>query len=92
VAGHERDFCAGQKFFYFLEKLKTGHVRHDHVTEDHVNGLLFEQSQSGLAAIGLEADEAQGFAHGDAELADALLVIDDKKADAEVFSIQSGLA
>ena len=60
-------------------------MRHDHVAEDHMNRLLFEQGQSGLAAIGFEADKAQSFAHGDAELADALLVVDDQQTDAEVF-------
>ncbi len=66
-------------------------MRHDHVAEDHVNRLLFEQGQSGLAAIGFEADEAQGFAHGDAELADGLLVVDDQETDAEIFLVRAGL-
>jgi hypothetical protein len=56
-----------------------------------VNRLLFEQSQGGLTAVGFEADEAEGFAHGDAELADTLLIVDDQETDAEVFSAQSGL-
>ena len=60
-------------------------MRHDHVAEDHVNRLLFEQGQGGIAALGFEADEAQSFAHGHAELANALLVVDDQQTDAKVF-------
>jgi hypothetical protein len=67
-------------------------VRHNHVAEDYVNGLLLQQRQGGLAAVGLEADEAQSFAHGNAEFADALLIVDDQETDAEVFSIQIGPA
>ena len=62
-------------------------MRHDHVAKDHVNRLLFEQGQRGFAAIGFETDESQSFAHGDAELADALLVVDDQHADAKVFPV-----
>jgi hypothetical protein len=57
-----------------------------------VNRLLFEQDQGGVAAFGFEADETQGLAHGDAELADALLVVDDQETDAKVFAAQSGSA
>jgi len=60
-------------------------VRHDHVGEDHVGGLLFEQGQGGVAAFGLHADEAQRFADRNTEFADALLVVDDEQAGAEVI-------
>ena len=83
VSGHERDFGAGQKFLDLLQKFEAGHVRHDHVAEDHVHRLLFEQGQRRLAALGFKADESQSFAHGDAELADALLVIDDQAGGRE---------
>ena len=56
----------------------------------NVNRLLFEQSQSGFAAVGFEADEAQRFADGNAELADALLIVDDQETNAEVFPVESG--
>ena len=62
MSGHERDFGAGQKFLGALQEFEAGHVGHDHIAEDHVNRLLFEQGQSGFAAIGFEADKAQGFA------------------------------
>jgi hypothetical protein len=57
-----------------------------------VNRLFLEQGQGGLAAVGFETDEPKGFADGDAELADALLVVDDQETDAEVFSIEIGSA
>ncbi len=85
VSGHKRDFGTGQKFLRPLEEFEARHVGHHHVTEDHMNRLLFEQCQSGLAAIGFEADEAQGFADRDAELADALLVVNDQETNAKVF-------
>jgi hypothetical protein len=52
-----------------------------------VDRLLFEESKSGLAAISFEADETQGLTHGDAELADALLVVDDQQTNAKFFSV-----
>jgi hypothetical protein len=58
VSGHEGDFGAGQKLLYSLQELEARHVRHHHVTEDHMHRLLFEQSQRGFAAIGFETDEA----------------------------------
>jgi hypothetical protein len=64
-------------------------VRHHHVAEDHVNRLLFEQGQSGIATLGFEADETQGFAHGNAQLANALLVVDNQQSNAKVFPAQS---
>ena len=60
-------------------------MRHHHIGEDHVRGLLFEQGERRLAAVGFQADEPQGFAHGHAETADALLVIDNQKTDSKVF-------
>jgi hypothetical protein len=52
--------------------------------------LLFEQIESGFAALGLDADEAESFAHGHAELADALLIVNDQEADAKLFVAQRG--
>jgi hypothetical protein len=57
-----------------------------------VNRLFFEQSQRGLAAVGFEADKAQRLADSNAELADALFIVNDQEADAEVFPVESGLA
>ena len=87
VSGHERDFGARQKLLHFLQKFQARHVRHDHVGQNHVNGLLFEQRQRRLAAFGFQADKAQSFADRDAEFADALLVVDDQQADAEIFFV-----
>ena len=50
-----------------------------------MRGLFFEQGQGGFAAVGFHADEAQGFAHGHAQLADALLVVNDQEANSQVF-------
>ena len=85
MAGHERDFDPGQKFFHFLQEFQARHVRHDHVAENHVYGLLFEQREGGIATIGFQANEAQGLTHGDAQLANGLLVIDDQQANAKIF-------
>ena len=60
-------------------------MRHDHVTEDHVHGLFFEQREGGFSTIGFDANEAQGFAYGHAELANGLFVIDNQQPDAEFF-------
>jgi hypothetical protein len=61
-------------------------LRHYHVAQDHVDGLIFEQLQSGLAAIGFEADKAQGFADRYAKLPDTLFIVDDQETNAEFFS------
>ncbi len=55
-----------------------------------MNWLLFEQGQSGLSTIGFKADEAESFAHSDAQLANALLVVDDQQTDAKVFLVELG--
>ena len=52
------------------------------------NRLLFQQRESGFATLGFEANEAKSFAHGDAELADTLIVVDNQQANAKVFSVQ----
>ena len=57
-----------------------------------MNRLLLEQGQSGFAAVGFEADEAQRLADRNAELADALLIVDDQETNAKVFPVESGLA
>ena len=54
----------GRKLLDLLQEFKARHVRHDHVGEDHVNGLFFEQGQGGLAALGFQAGEAERFADG----------------------------
>ena len=85
MSGHQRDFGARQKFLHLLQKFQARHVRHHHVAENHVHRLLFEQGQRRFAAFRFQADETQGLAHGDAEFADALLVVDDQQADAEIL-------
>ena len=92
VAGHERDFGARQKFLHLLQKFQARHVRHDHIGKNHVHRLLFEQGQGRLATIGFQTDEPQRFTHGDAELADALLIVDDEQTDAKVVLTQRQLA
>ncbi len=88
MPGHERNLGAGQKLLYFLQELEPRHVGHDHVGQDHVGGLLLEQGESGIAAVGFKTDEAQSFADGDAELADALLIVHDQQTDAELILTQ----
>ena len=85
VSGHERNLGARQKLFYLLQKLQPRHVRHHHVGQHHVDGLLFEQRQRRLPAFRLQADEAESLADGDAEFADTLLVVDDQQANAKIF-------
>ena len=60
-------------------------MRHHHVGENHVDRLLFQQGQRGLAAFGFQTDKTQGLADRDAELADTLLVVDDQQTDAKIF-------
>ena len=79
----------GRNFFTLLEEFESRHVRHHHVTKDHVHRLLFEQGQRGFAAIRFETDETQSFAHGHAELADALFIVDHQQPDAEFFFAES---
>src|SRR5580658_3691027 len=50
-----------------------------------MRGLFFEQRQRRLAAFRFQTDEAQRLAHGHAEFADALLVVDDQQANAKIF-------
>src|SRR5258708_2820274 len=84
VAGHQSDFGSRQEFFHLFEKLEARHVRHHHVAEDHVDRLLFQQRERGFAAIGFEADESEGFAHGYTQFADALLIIDDQQTNPQL--------
>ena len=79
----------GRNFFTLLEELEARHVRHHHVTKDHVHRLLFEQGQRRFAAIRFETDETQSLAHGHAELADTLFVVDHQQPDAEFFFAES---
>ena len=84
VAGHDGDFDAGVSALDLLQKFESGHARHDHVGEHHVDGLFLEQGEGGVAALGFEAEEAERLADGHAEAADGLLVVDDQQSDAEV--------
>src|SRR5258707_7389114 len=86
MSGHDRNRGAGKHLLHPFEEGEPGHVRHDHVCKKDVRRLLFEQGQSRLPAVGLHADKPEGLAHGHAELADALLVIDDQEADSQVFA------
>ncbi len=87
MPGHERNFGARQKLFYFLQKLQPRHVGHHHIGEHHVDGLLLEQCQRGLPAFRFQADKSESLADRDAEFADTLLVVDDQQANAKVFSV-----
>jgi hypothetical protein len=49
-----------------------------------VHGLLLEQGERCVTALGFEARKAERFADGHAEAADGLLVIDNQQADAKV--------
>src|ERR1700674_3384436 len=60
-------------------------MRHHHVGQDHVYGLLFEQRQCRFPAFRFQADKAERLADGDAEFTDALLVVDDQHANAKIF-------
>ena len=84
VAGHDGDFDAGMGALNLLQKFDSRHARHDHVGEHHVDGLLLEQGEGGVPALGFQAEEAERLADGHAEAADGLLVIHDQQADAEV--------
>ena len=75
MTGHDRDFGARQQFLYFFQKLQSRHLRHDHVGEDHVGGLFFQQPQCRFSAVRLGAEEAKRLPYRHAQLADALLVI-----------------
>jgi len=92
VSGHERDFGAGQKFLDLLQEFQARHVGHDHVAEDHVYGLFFEQGEGGFSAIGFKADETQSLTDGHAKFANALLVVDHEQTDAEFFLAERGFA
>ena len=81
VAGHDRDLGAGKHLLHSFEEGEPGHVGHHHVGKNDVRGLFFEQGQGRLAAVGFHADEPEAFAHGHAELANALLVVDNQEAD-----------
>ena len=81
VAGHDRDLGAGQHLLHLFQEGEARHIGHHHVGKDDVRGLFFEQGQGRLSAVGLHADKPEGLAHGHAELADALLVVNDQEAD-----------
>src|SRR5579883_889609 len=86
VAGHDRDLGAREHLLDLLQELQARHLRHDQVGQDHVGRLFLEPGQSGLAAGGFQAYKAQGLPHGDAQAADALLVVNNQQADAKVFA------
>jgi hypothetical protein len=81
VAGHHRDFRTRIQFLDLLQKLKPGHRRHHHVGQDQLRRLFFQQSQCGLAVVGLKAGKAQPLPYRHAEFADALLIINDQQAN-----------
>jgi hypothetical protein len=81
MTGHDRNLGAGQHLFHSFEEGEARHIGHHHVGKNDVRGLLFEQGQGGVAAVGLHANKPQGFAHGHAQLADTLLIVNDQEAD-----------
>ena len=85
VPSHERNLGAGQKLFDFFQEFQTGHVGHHHVGEHDVYRLLFKQGQRRLSAFRLQADEAKSLAHGNAEFADTLLVVDHQQTNTKIF-------
>ncbi len=85
VTSHQRNLGPRQELLYLFQKFQARHVRHHHVAQDHVDGLLLEQCQRRLPALRFQADEAQGLADGDAQFANALLVVDDQQSNAEIF-------
>src|SRR4029077_11941110 len=86
MTGHHGNLGAREHFFHSLQKLQSGHVRHDHIGENNVRGLLLQQGESGFAAPRFHADKSEGLTHGHAELADTLLVVNDQKADTQVIA------
>ena len=66
MPGHQRDLAARQQLLHLFQELESRHVRHDHVGENHVGGLLFEQRERRIAAIGFEAHKAESLPNGDA--------------------------
>src|SRR6266851_776915 len=85
---HQRDLAARQQLLHFFQELESRHVRHDHIGENHVGGLLLEQSKCGIAAIRLKADKTESLTDGDTKFADALLVVHDEQPDAEIVLTQ----
>src|SRR5207249_8140270 len=75
-----------QELFHFFEKFQARHVGHHHVGENHVGGLLFEQGEGSFATGRLQTHKSQGLTHGDAQAANALLVIDNQQPDPKVFT------
>jgi hypothetical protein len=59
VAGHDGDFDAGVGALGLLQEFDSGHAGHDHVGEDHVDGLFLEQGEGGIAAFGFEAGRSR---------------------------------
>ena len=86
VAGHDRDFCSRQQLFYFFQELESRHSGHNQVSQDDVRGLLLEQCQCRIAAISFHTNEAQALPNSRTKLPDALLVIHDQEANAQIFS------
>src|SRR5882724_1200566 len=86
VAGHDRDLGAGQHLLHLLEELEARHVRHHHVSEDHVSRLLLQDGEGGFPAGRLKTHKAQSLSYGDAQTANALFVIDNQQTDTKVFT------
>ena len=78
---HDRDFGARKQLFHAFQKLETGHVRHDHISQNDMSRLLLEQGKSGFAAIRFYTSKAERLTHGHAQFADALFVIHNQQAD-----------
>ena len=92
MSGHDRDLDAGKGFLDLFEKLQSGHAGHDHVGQDHVDGLLLvEHGQGRIAAFGLQTGKAQRLADGHAEAADGLFVVHDQQTNAEIFAHNTAL-
>jgi hypothetical protein len=81
VAGHDGNLAARKQLLHLLQKFEAGHIGHNHIGENHVRGLLFEQGQRGLAAVGFHTGKTQRLTDSHAQPADTLLIIDNQQAN-----------
>src|SRR6266568_750254 len=85
MTSHDCDLSAREYFFNFLEKLQTGHLRHDQIGQDNVGSLLLQQRERRFSVAGFQAGEAQALGYSDAEAADTFFIVHHQKSDFQRF-------
>src|SRR6185437_6635942 len=85
VPGHDGDLAARKQLFEPGKKLKPGHVGHHEVTKNNVGCGRFQAGECSFGAFCLVALKSQHSAYSHAQLANALVIVNDQEPDSQVI-------